>query len=191
MSSKTVIIGDAGVGKTCIAQRLIDGKFSENCEPTIGAANVRYTVHTSKRDVQFNIWDTAGQERYRSLAPMYFSGSNSAVIVYDITSHHSFDVLDEFVELLQQKAPEYCIYALVGNKLDLAENREVSKEEAMNYSHKIGALFCLEVSAKTGESCAEIFQNLAECNELHIEEDITQEYIAEAPVENSSKNCNC
>jgi small GTP-binding protein len=111
--------------------------------------------------VEFNIWDTAGQEKYRSLAPMYFTGAHLAILVFDITSRPSFQILDEFYDLLQQRAPEDCIYVLVGNKLDLDEGRQVGRQEAEEYRMRIGADYYFETSAIKGTNIKELFQTVA------------------------------
>jgi small GTP-binding protein len=120
---KTVFAGHAGVGKTCIIECAAHGSCKPNTFSTVGATNatvaVKVAINQKDTMVEFNIWDTAGQEKYRSLAPMYFTGAHLAILVFDLSSRTSFQVLDEFYDLLQQRAPEDCIYVLVGNKLDL------------------------------------------------------------------------
>ena len=113
---KTVLVGDAGVGKTCIVERFAKDEFNESSYATVGAANISVPLKTEKCSAIFNIWDTAGQERYRSLTPMYFAGANAAILVFDISSDVSFKSLQTFYDLLQQKAPSDCVYFLVGNK---------------------------------------------------------------------------
>lgn len=168
--AKVIIIGQSTVGKSCLALRAKNDEFSENVAPTIGAASLNFTVKNKNgKDIEFSIWDTAGQEKYRSLAPMYFTGAACAIMVYDITNELSFKTLNEFESLLAQKAPANCIRVVVGNKIDLADSREVDSNKATDYTLSIGAVKLFEVSAKTGEGVKEIFQYIADLPELPVE----------------------
>jgi small GTP-binding protein len=172
---KTVFAGDAGVGKTCIIECAAHGSCKPNTFSTVGAANatvaVKATIKQKDTMVEFNIWDTAGQEKYRSLAPMYFTGAHLAILVFDLTSRASFDTLNEFYDLLQQRAPEDCMYVLVGNKLDLPEARQVTREVAEEYRMRIGADYYFETSALRGANVKELFQTVAVAPGLVFEAD--------------------
>jgi hypothetical protein len=89
---KLVLLGDSGVGKSCIVLRFVRGQFDANSKVTVGAAFLSQTVSLpdATTTVKFEIWDTAGQERYASLAPLYYRGASAAAVVYDITSAESF-----------------------------------------------------------------------------------------------------
>lgn len=170
---KALLLGDAGVGKTCIAHRFIANEFDDKTFATIGAASLAGTVKMKNNEVlTFNIWDTAGQERYRSLAPMYFNGAGIAFLVFDITKRSSFDTLDQFYSLLKQKAPENIVFVLVGNKSDLANVRDVDREEAEDYATKIDAKFYLETSALDGTNVHRLFERAAELEELPYEPEV-------------------
>lgn len=162
---KCVLVGDAGVGKTCIAERAVHNEFKEGTYATVGAANLTLTVNS----VMFNIWDTAGQEKYRSLAPMYFVGAHVAVLVFDISQKETLTKLREFVDLLAQRAPEDCIYVLVGNKCDQEEHRQVTEKDAIDYQNEIGAVFYIETSAQNGTNVNELFERVASSECLHFE----------------------
>ena len=91
ISTKLVLLGDSAVGKSSIVSRYIRKEFNEFQEPTIGASFLTSTVEFENNKVKFEVWDTAGQERYRSLAPMYYRGATTAMVVYDITSVESYN----------------------------------------------------------------------------------------------------
>jgi small GTP-binding protein len=158
---KTVFAGESGVGKTCIIEYAAHNAFKANQYSTIGATNATVKVDCEikgkQQTVIFNIWDTAGQEKYRSLAPMYFAGAHLAVLVFDITQRSSLQALDEFFELFRQRAPDDCVYVLVGNKTDLDSERQVQTTEAEDYRMKMGADFYFETSALKGHNIKEIF----------------------------------
>jgi small GTP-binding protein len=170
---KTVFAGESGVGKTCIIEYAAHNAFKVNQYATIGATNATVSVDFQKdgkaQNITFNIWDTAGQEKYRSLAPMYFSGAHLAILVYDITQQNTFAALDEFFDLFHQKAPDDCVYVLVGNKSDLAAQRTVTIEDAENYRMKMGCDFYFETSALKGQNIKEMFVQIAQSGGLTFE----------------------
>jgi small GTP-binding protein len=130
-------------------------------EPTIGAAFLTQSLALPSGNVNFQIWDTAGQERYHSLAPMYYRDARAAVVVYDITNSDSFATAQKWVRELKQRGSSDVLIALTGNKIDLAEQRAVSREDALAWSNDNGCLF-FEASAKTGENIQELFKTIAE-----------------------------
>ncbi|KAJ3254644.1 hypothetical protein HK103_007054 [Boothiomyces macroporosus] len=156
---KLVLLGEAAVGKSSIVLRFVNGEFQDNKEPTIGAAFLTQKCKLDDKIIKFEIWDTAGQERFHSLAPMYYRNAQAAVVVYDITKSASLEKAKAWVKELQRQANPNIVIALVGNKLDLQANREVTSEEAEEYAKESGLLF-LEASAKTGESVGEIFTDI-------------------------------
>jgi small GTP-binding protein len=162
---KAVFAGEAGVGKTCIIERAAHGFFKANSFATVGATNaslsVRCPIDGKDTTVTFNIWDTAGQEKYRSLTPMYFAGAHVAILVFDLTVKESLPGLQEFFELLQQRAPTDCLYVLVGNKVDLLEKRQVTAEAAEEYRMQLGADLYFETSALSGDGVKEMFEKIA------------------------------
>ena len=188
--AKLVLVGDAGVGKTCIAQRIAKNEFSDTTTATVGAANLTVPIKTNSIQVEFNIWDTAGQERYRSLTPMYFACAQVAILVFDITSRQSFSNLNSFVELLQQKAPSDCVLVLVGNKADLEEKRVISHEEAENYSRNIGAIFYCETSAASGKGVRSLFEDIAESGMINFKAD-DSDYVTDFNKSSGSKKGCC
>ena len=171
-SVKALLLGDTGVGKTCISSRFVDENYSSEPKPTIGAASLSRTIEVCDRTVTFNIWDTAGQERYRGLAPMYFNGAGVAFLVFDITQRSTFACLDQFYTLLKQRAPENIVTVVVGNKIDLLSMREVSREEGQEYATKIGAEFYLETSAVDGTNIFELFAQTAQLPNLPFEPEV-------------------
>ncbi|KAF7811760.1 ras-related protein RABF1 isoform X1 [Senna tora] len=168
---KLVLLGDSGVGKSCIVLRFVRGQFDSASKVTVGASFLSQTIalHDSTT-VRFEIWDTAGQERYAALAPLYYRGAAVAVIVYDITRPESFCKAQywvkyskmieaiSFIELQKHGSPDI-LMALVGNKADLQEKREVPAQDALDYAEKNG-MFFMETSAKTSDNINELFEVL-------------------------------
>jgi len=169
---KLVLLGEAAVGKSSLVLRFVNNEFSENKEPTIGAAFLTQKCRLEDNKViKFEIWDTAGQERFHSLAPMYYRNAQAAVVVYDVTKAASLDKAKSWVKELQRQANPNIVIALAGNKIDLVEPqedsevlsnifREVPTEEAKAYALEAGLLF-FETSAKKGEGVVNVFTEIA------------------------------
>jgi len=152
---KIVLLGDTGVGKSCLTIRFIRNKYFEFQEPTIGAAFLAKNIVCQGKKLKLEIWDTAGQERYRSLAPMYYRGARAAIVVYDITKKNTLVGAKNWIAELQSKKSG-CIIILVGNKFDLNEIRTIDHDEVNEYARTYN-LIHVEASAKTGYNVEEIF----------------------------------
>jgi len=157
---KLVLLGDSAVGKSSLVLRFVKKQFFEYQESTIGAAFLTQTVAVNDFVVKFEIWDTAGQERYHSLAPMYYRGAASAIVVYDITNRQSFVRAKSWVKELQRQGNPNIVIALAGNKLDLQDQRKVEVDEAKSYADDNGIMF-METSAKTNHNVTELFKAIA------------------------------
>jgi len=157
---KLVLLGDSAVGKSSLVLRFVKKQFYEYQESTIGAAFLTQTVNVKDYTVKFEIWDTAGQERYHSLAPMYYRGAAAAIIVYDLTNRQSFVRAKTWVKELQKQGNPNIVIALAGNKLDLADKRQVDAEEAKAYADE-NNLYFLETSAKTDHNVTALFEAIA------------------------------
>ncbi|KAL4429034.1 hypothetical protein ABPG77_006073 [Micractinium sp. CCAP 211/92] len=161
VQSKLVLLGEMGSGKTSLVQRFVRGQYFENQESTIGASFFTKTI--PEKHVKFEIWDTAGQERYHSLAPMYYRGAAAAIVVFDITHPASFERAKKWVwELRQNVQNPNLIIALVGNKVDLAEEaRQVPEADARTYAAETGLLY-FETSAKADINVTALFDEVAD-----------------------------
>lgn len=152
---KCVLIGNTNVGKTCIVHRATTGVFEES-STTLGASYSAKTEMFDNRYFRLQIWDTAGQEKYRGMTPMYYHNAHVAMIVYSITNTESFEAVDSWFKSLRNNADPDIIIFLVGNKVDLDNERAVSAELGEKKAKEFGAEFC-EVSAKTGFGIADLF----------------------------------
>jgi small GTP-binding protein len=159
-SIKVVLIGDSGVGKTAIYQRLDSNTFIEDHLMTIGAAYTKITIDSALGPIEVGIWDTAGQEKFRNIVPMYFQRADYAFIVYDISSRETFNNLEVWYQMVKEKAPVDAKIIIIGNKSDLESRREVSFEEGTDFATEIESLF-IETSAKTGQGIELIHEMIA------------------------------
>lgn len=131
----------AGVGKTSIVAKYIANIYSKEIGPTIGASFFTCKINLNNTKVKMQLWDTAGQERFKAMAPLYYRNANAALLVFDVTNHSSFEEVKSWIHELQKNVQEPMFLLLVGNKIDLDEQRAVSREEAFFYSQSIGAKF--------------------------------------------------
>ena len=153
---KLIFLGDQSVGKSCIMNRFMNDTFTEEYQATIGLDFQSKNVQIDNQDIHLLLYDTAGQEKFRSLIPMYTRDANIILLVYDITSKDSFTHIPEWIKDLTNIKIEEVIFALVGNKNDLDENRAVTIEEGQKFAQEHDFIF-QETSAKTGDGFSELF----------------------------------
>lgn len=156
---KLVVLGSPNTGKSSILNRYINAIYDDNSQSTIGASFFSKKIYTKHKTYIIEIWDTAGQERYESLIPMYYRGSHVIFVVYDITSHISFNKATEWVKHIKEKLDNDPIIVLIGNKVDLEKYRKVQSPDAGYYADNNGILF-YETSAKTNTNINNIFNNI-------------------------------
>jgi len=157
---KLVLIGDSGVGKSCLLLRFADDNFTDSYISTIGVDFRFRTVTIDKKTVKLQIWDTAGQERFRTITSAYYRGADGIIMVYDVTSPESFDHVEEWLSEVDRYANENTAKLLVGNKADLVDEKQVSEETAQRFAEKLGIPF-LETSAKTATNVDAAFLMMA------------------------------
>ena len=159
MIFKIIIVGDLSSGKTNIVTQYISHKFVQDSQPTIGVEMFNKDFQINEDKVSAQIWDTAGQEKYNALTSSYYKGAKGALVVYDITQESTFLKVEQFAKDLKEKSDKNVYMILVGNKIDLEENRKVSKEEGKILADKLKMGF-FEVSAKNGTGIEDLFKNL-------------------------------
>ena len=153
---KYIIIGDMGVGKSCLLHQFTDKKFFPVFPHTIGVDYGTKIVEVSGERIRLQIWDTAGQERFRTLTRSYYRGAAGALLVYDITSRDSYNCVSSWLTVAKNLTSPNTVVYLIGNKSDLHEQREVTYEEAKEFAVENDLLF-LETSAKTGQNVEDVF----------------------------------
>ena len=156
---KIVILGSSGVGKSSIINRYINNNWNQDVQTTLGAAFMDKFVSYRGRNFKFQIWDTAGQEKYGPLAQMYYRDADVAILVYDSTDKHTFSGLKTWHMELSEKGPKNLILAIVGNKVELTDEQEVSESEGERYARKHHAIF-KGTSAKENTGIEELFENI-------------------------------
>ena len=153
---KYIIIGDSSVGKSNILLRYSQDKFNDEYQTTIGVEFGAKNIELDKKIYRIQIWDTAGQENFRSITRAYYKNSVCAFIVYDITNRASFENVKTWLDDIQKQCPQTTFLVLVGNKIDLENERQILYEEGSSFAEKNNMLF-IETSAKTGQNIENLF----------------------------------
>ena len=159
MILKIVLIGDSSVGKTNLMNKYIKNEFREDTKATVGVEFGSKVYVIENHRIKAQIWDTAGQERYRSIANTYYKGAKGAFIVYDITRKETFDSVDRWANDLKTECDKNITIILIGNKNDLENQRQVTKEQGEEKA-KAFQLGFFEMSALTGDNLEKGFNAL-------------------------------
>ncbi|XP_068439716.1 ras-related protein Rab-26 [Clinocottus analis] len=147
---KVMLVGDSGVGKTCLLVRFKDGAFlAGSFISTVGIdfRNKVMTIDAVK--VKLQIWDTAGQERFRSVTHAYYRDANALLLLYDVSNKASFDNIRAWLTEIHEYAQQDVVVMLLGNKVDSTHDRMVKREEGEKLAKEFGVPF-METSAKSG-----------------------------------------
>lgn len=158
---KYIIVGDMGVGNSCLLHQFTESKFLPDSSHTIGVEFGMRMIETAGKTVKLQIWDTAGQERFRAVTRNYYRGAAGALLVYDVTRRSTYQNLSTWLsDARRHLTNPNTVIMLVGNKTDLAKQRQVTFEEASKFAEENGLIF-IETSAKTGENVEETFLRTA------------------------------
>ena len=156
---KILLLGDSGVGKSSLLLRYTKNEFISDLRSTIGVEFALKYLTVDNFQLKVQIWDTAGMERYRSITNAYYKGAKGVIVVYDICRQKSFENVDKWIDDFKSKADDDAVILLIGNKSDLDEKREVSKEEAESKAQKNKFGF-METSAKDNNNVQKAFETL-------------------------------
>lgn len=153
---KYIIIGDTGVGKSCLLLQFTDSRFRNDHDLTIGVEFGAKLATIDNKSIHLQIWDTAGQESFKSITRGYYRGAAAALLTFDITRRESFKSLENWLQETKNNGNQNMVIVLVANKVDLESQRVVSKEEGEKFANEHGLLY-IETSAKTAFNVNEAF----------------------------------
>ena len=156
LSFKIIVIGDSGVGKSCLTIQAIQDKFVELYRATVGFEFLSFNVRINKVVIKLQIWDTCGQEVYKSLITGIYRNSSLAIILYSVTNRNTFQHIDTWIKELNQNSTKNIKIILVGNKSDLEKERKISYEEGEKLKNKHKLDYFIETSAKTGNNAKNV-----------------------------------
>ena len=161
LSFKIILVGDSGVGKSCLSIKASRNYFEDFYSPTVGFEFLTFNVKVEDQNIKLQIWDTCGQEVYRSLISSFYRSASLAIIVYSIDSEESFSNIEKWLnDIKSQSNPNIKIF-LIGNKADLEDKRQVTKEKGENFYKQNKLSFFTETSAKTGFNVQNVFIEVA------------------------------
>ena len=161
ISFKLIAIGDSSVGKSCLTTQAVRNNFMEFYQATVGFEFLTFNLRMNSNVVKLQIWDTCGQEVYKSLISNFYRNCTLALIVYAINNRTSFEHAENWLnDLKNQSNPNVRVF-LVGNKSDLEQERQVSKEEAEKFKEEKNLDVFMETSAKTGENARNVLLEAA------------------------------
>ena len=156
---KVILVGDSGVGKTCLLSMYVKGV----CEQTIPTIAVEFCTKEIElydgTKIKVQLWDTAGQERFKSLAMTYYRKAFGILLLFDVTKKSSFNACKNYLEEVRNNSDKKCVIYLVGNKIDLENERQISKEEAENFAKNENIKY-IETSAVKNMKVTEVFTSL-------------------------------
>ena len=157
---KYIIIGDSGVGKSCLLLQFTDKRFETSHDITIGVEFGARMITVEGRAIKLQIWDTAGQESFRSITRSYYRGASGALLVYDVTRRETFTHVASWLQDAKENSNMSMSILLIGNKCDLEDKRQVSEEEGRQLAQENHLMF-METSAKTAFNVEEAFLGTA------------------------------
>ncbi|TDH16063.1 hypothetical protein EPR50_G00015950 [Perca flavescens] len=158
---KLLIIGNSSVGKTSFLFRFADDSFTSAFVSTVGIDFKVKTIYRNDKRVKLQIWDTAGQERYRTITTAYYRGAMGFLLMYDITSQETFYAVQDWATQIKTYSWGNAQVVLLGNKLDLEEDRQVPTEDAQRLATELGFEF-FETSAKDNINVKQVFEKLVD-----------------------------
>ena len=156
---KILLLGDSGVGKSSLLLRYTKNEFISDMRSTIGVEFALKYITIDNYQLKIQIWDTAGMERYRSITNAYYKGAKGVIVLYDICRKKSFENVDKWIDDFKSKADDDAVIILIGNKSDLDDKREVSKEEGESKAQMNKFAF-METSAKDNNNVQKAFETL-------------------------------
>ncbi|MCK4382421.1 MAG: GTP-binding protein [Candidatus Lokiarchaeota archaeon] len=159
---KIIIFGDAGCGKTTLTQRFLTNLFKSDQTMTIGVDFEVKSLSVDEQKVKLQIWDFGGEERFRFLLPTYVRGARGGLFLYDITNYSSIAHIDDWLSVIKKeiRADDLFPIIVVGGKVDLVENREVSSADGIKIARSRNVDGFIETSSKTGENVERTFEAL-------------------------------
>ena len=156
LSFKIIVIGDSGVGKSCLTTKAVKDNYIEYYQATIGFEFLTFNLRMNDTVIKLQIWDTCGQEVYRSLISNFYRNSSLAILLYAINNRTSFINVEHWLKDLKSEANPNVRVMLIGNKCDLENERIISKDDGENFKEENKLDFFMETSAKTGENARNV-----------------------------------
>lgn len=191
-SSKILVIGDAGIGKSALITRYIDDNYNDNYYNTIGVDFRIKICDIHDKKIKINIWDTAGQEKFKSLITSYYRNSDIIIMVFDLSNQMSFRHIDYWYSEIEYFCKDMKVY-LVGTKSDIGKNNYIVDDESINNICNKYNMTYYETSAKKNKNINELFDDIVENIYIKcLSKKATEETLLIEEKENNKSTClNC
>ena len=159
---KIILIGSSSVGKTTLVNRFITDQYEENYIPTLGVNIMMKAITIGSNKIRLSIWDVGGQAKWDIVRETYYSGAKGAIVVFDLTRPSTLLMVTEYVENFRQTVKKDVPIILLGNKIDLIDNKKINSEKAEEIKEQINAAKYFETSALDGTLVDESFRKIVE-----------------------------
>ena len=155
---KLLLVGDSGIGKSCILTRFTEDTYIENSYATIGVDFKIRTIDVNDKIVKLQIWDTAGQERFKAITSSYYRGADAILFVFDLTNLLTLNNLHDWIREVGLKCNEHTLQYLIGSKSDLEQT--ISDAKITQFAEDKGFKY-YKCSSKKDEGVSGIFESIA------------------------------
>ena len=156
---RLLIVGDSGVGKSCILVRFTQGIFSTSLDLTIGVDFATKTIQLFNKQIKLQVWDTAGQEGFRSITRSFYRNADGIFLVFNVNKRESFENCESWIKEIRNNSPPDVLIFLLGNQCDIPGNKEVSAEEAKDFVNRNQLDGYIETSAKEDKGIGDAFND--------------------------------
>jgi Ras-related protein Rab-2A len=190
LNAKVIIIGDTGVGKSCLVLRATKDEFKEVHEITIGAEFGSYNAKIDNTTIKLQIWDTAGQESFKSMIRVFYKGAQFALLVFDLTREDTLVKAGDWLKEIRENADPGIPILLVGTHSDQSEQIKIQSEKISQFKETNQLISYIETSSKTGYGVTDVFKFICK-NLYHKSSSITKkgESLTDGKKEQKKKCC--
>jgi small GTP-binding protein len=162
---RILIVGDSGVGKSCILLRFTQGIFSTSVDLTIGVDFATKTIQLFNKQVKLQVWDTAGQEGFRSITRSFYRNADGIFLVFNVNNRKTFDNCESWINEIRNNSPPEVLIYLLGNQCDLPGAKEVTPDDAKSFVNSRNLNGYIETSAKEGLGINDAFHDF--CSQIY------------------------
>lgn len=194
---RILIVGDSGVGKSCILVRFTQGIFSTSTDCTIGVDFATKTIQLNNKQIKLQVWDTAGQEGFRSITRSFYRNADGIFLVFNVNNRKSFENCESWISEIRNNSPPEVLIYLLGNQCDIPSSKEVSIDDAKNFVKTKGLNGYIETSAKEGlgindaftDFCGQIYKKIGPKSSTAEKPQVMKLQLVSSPTIKKKKKC--
>ena len=194
---RILIVGDSGVGKSCILVRFTQGIFTTSTDLTIGVDFATKTIQLNNKQIKLQVWDTAGQEGFRSITRSFYRNADGIFLVFNVNNRKTFENCESWISEIRNNSPPDVLIYLLGNQCDVPSTKEVTIDQANNFVKSKGLNGYIETSAKEGlgindaftDFCGQIYKKVGHKNPTVEKPQVMKLQLAESQSVKKKKKC--